>query len=97
MSREVPWLYRNPRTGRRVRGEFPNTAMFAFQSSFAASVFVPDDDVAAVARDVAFFSLMWWAADELIRGHSPFRRLIGLATIVVVGGLAALPSRSSSR
>lgn len=97
MTREVPWLYRNPRTGKSVRGEFPNLSMFAFQTSFAASVLVPDDDTAAVARDVAFFSLMWWAADELLRGHSPLRRIIGLTTLVVVGGLAALPSRSARR
>ena len=95
MTREVPWLYRNPRTGKRVRGEFPNLSMIAFLSSHAASVFVPDDDAAAVARDVAFFSLLWWAADELIRGHSPFRRILGAGVLVIVGGLAAVPSRST--
>ena len=95
MTREVPWLYRNPRTGKKVQGEFPNLSMIAFLGSHAAAVFVPDDDVASVARDVAFFSLMWWAADELIRGHSPFRRILGAGVLVIVGGLAALPSRSS--
>ena len=79
MTREVPWLYRNPRTGKRVRGEFPNLSMIAFLSSHAASVFVPDDD----------------AADELIRGHSPFRRIMGAGVLLIVGGLAAVPSRST--
>lgn len=93
MSRKVPWLYRNPRTGRRVRGEFPNLPMFGFLGSYAASVLAPDDDVSEVARSVATFSLLWWAADELLRGHSPLRRLTGGAVLLVVGGLALVPPR----
>ena len=88
----LDWFFRDPRSGRRVIAQPPNLPILLFIASVVARWLVEDgttlDTLLAWAGTVA---LAWWAVDELVRGQSPFRRLLG------VGGIAAVVVMAAGR
>ncbi|HEX6877974.1 MAG TPA: hypothetical protein VF165_20100 [Nocardioidaceae bacterium] len=77
------------RHGDVVLGQFPNPALAVW---LVATVLrwtgVLDDESADTARDIGTGALLVWALDEIVRGATPFRRLLGAVVLVpVVVGL----------
>lgn len=74
--RGIDWLFRNRKTGRITVVQFPNAALAVF---LVASVLrrLLDGRFDNALRVLATGGLIWWAADELIRGVNPWRRLLG--------------------
>jgi len=84
------WLFRNRQTGRWTIGQRPNLSLGLF---FAAAVIrrLADDGTTIhdVASVIAPAAAIWWAADEIIRGVNPWRRILGSAVLAAtVIGLA---------
>ena len=74
----IDWIFRNRRTGRITIVQFPNVALGVF---LVASVLRRLLDAAGSAdtalKVIATGGLVWWAADELLRGVNPWRRFLG--------------------
>jgi hypothetical protein len=73
----------NRRTGRLTVTQWPNIPLSVFiMLTLLVHILHPRgaaDDLAHVLADVA---LIAWAADEIVRGVNPFRRILGVAVIV---------------
>jgi len=89
VSRTAEWLFRNRRTGAITVAQLPNLALAVFIAAEIAGRFVHSPSrPAAVLRAVAAVALMFWAADEIVRGVNPFRRILGVAVLsVTIAGL----------
>ena len=82
-------MFRSRTTGKITVGQPANLSQKLFQASTLVGVMLPKQTQAReIAGEVAVVSLTWWAADELLRGVNPFRRISGAVTLVVVAGLA---------
>lgn len=77
-------LFRNRHTGDLVLGQPPNAAAAIATAATVAQWLFPDGDTGRIAGIVSRASLAWWAADELLRGVTPARRLLGAATVLVL-------------
>ena len=74
--------------GRLVVGQFPNPALAVWLGALVwGRLGAPAADAAAL-DGVRFGALFVWALDELLRGASPFRRLLG--AVVLAGQLVPL-------
>lgn len=82
--RSFGWLFRSRQTGDLVLGQPPNAAAAISSAATAVQWLFPDGDTGRVAGIVFRVSLTWWAADELLRGVTPARRLLGAATLLVL-------------
>jgi hypothetical protein len=87
MQRAVDWLFRNRRTGRITIVQFPNAALALFLVASVLGRLVHGNDA---LRVIATGALVWWAADEIVRGVNPWRRLLGGA--VLAGQVVSLVS-----
>lgn len=78
------------RHGEVVLGQFPNPALAVwFVAALLRWTGVLEGENADTARDVGAGALLVWALDEIVRGASPFRRLLGATVLIVVAvGLA---------
>jgi len=89
LRRPIDWLFRNRTTGQITVGQFPNPALWLFLAATAARWALPSGGWADTALgDVATLALLWWAADEVLRGVNPWRRLLG--AVVLAGQLVRL-------
>lgn len=79
----IGWFFRDRRSGRIVIFQWPNVALLVWLGAKAAAALFDLD-----TRVVATLALGWWAADEIVRGVNPWRRLLG--TVVLAGLLASL-------
>lgn len=83
-------FFRNPDTGRIVIAQWPNLPLWIYLGAVVVrTMFSPEGRVDTVVSAVGAVGLAWWAIDEVLRGESPFRRVLGgvvLAMLVV--GLA---------
>jgi hypothetical protein len=85
-------FFRNPETGRLVIVQWPNLPLaIFFLSTLVRSVFHPDGWAGAANSVVGGVGLAWWSVDEILRGESPFRRVLG--AIVLCGFALNLLSR----
>lgn len=92
MGALIDWLFRDRTTGRITIAQFPNAPLWAFLvASVLRRLLTPAGTVDSTLRVVAAGSLFWWAADELIRGVNPWRRLLGAG--VLAAQLVGLVSR----
>jgi hypothetical protein len=74
----VDWALRDRRTGRIVVAQWPNTALGVWMAaSVVLALSGPDGTWGRALRVVATVALGWWAADEILRGVNPWRRLLG--------------------
>ncbi len=78
----LEWLFRNRKTGHITVGQFPNLALGLFLAATVARWLVgPGGRFSGALGAVATGALLWWAADELLRGVNPWRRLLGAAIL----------------
>lgn len=83
VRRAVDWCFLSRETGRITIGQFPNAPLLLFMAASALDWAVqPVGTTGTVVRAVALGSLIAWAADELVRGVNPWRRLLGFGVLV---------------
>jgi hypothetical protein len=78
VRRTIDWLFRNRKTKRITIAQFPNAALGVFLAASLLGRLVHGNHGLSV---LATGALIWWAADELIRGVNPWRRLLGGAVL----------------
>jgi hypothetical protein len=71
----VDWFLRDPTTGRLTVAKPPNPALVAWALARTGSL--AWDERENELRCIASGALIVWAFDELVRGNSPFRRVLG--------------------
>jgi len=81
------WWFRDS-DGRLVLGQFPNPALSVWLVALVLGRFDLSAAHAAAVDGVRHGALLVWALDELVRGASPFRRVLGV--VVLAGQLASL-------
>ncbi|MGB7983021.1 MAG: hypothetical protein WCF36_19730 [Candidatus Nanopelagicales bacterium] len=91
VRRAADWLFVDRGTGRYVLGQFPNLSLIVFVLARGlAWVTSAAGAWGAVLYWVGTGALAWWAADELLRGVNPFRRMLGAVVLgFVVWGVVA--------
>jgi ABC-type glycerol-3-phosphate transport system permease component len=78
-------FFRNPDTGEVVVFQMPNIPLWIFLAATAARlVFHPNGAVGTAISIIGSVSLVVWAAFEIARGESPFRRVLGAVVLVAV-------------
>jgi hypothetical protein len=82
-------FFRNPETGELAVVQTPNIPLAVFLvASVARMMLHPAGGVGTVVSVVAAASLVVWAALEIFRGDSPFRRVLG--GVVLLGSVLGL-------
>jgi hypothetical protein len=83
-SHSVVWrFFRNPETAKLVIVQFPNIPLAIFLlATLARIAFHPHGAGATAVSVVAGIGLGWWAVEEIARGDSPFRRVLGGAVLI---------------
>lgn len=76
----VDWFFRDPTTGRLTVAQPPNPAIATWALARIAALAWDERDVEL--RWIGSGALIVWAADELLRGRSPFRRVLGGGVLV---------------
>ena len=80
----VSRFFRNPRTGELVIAQMPNAPLWIFiVAAGIRAVAHPHGAVGTVVSVAAGVSLAVWAVLEILRGESPFRRVLGAGVLVV--------------
>ena len=78
----LDWMFRSRKTGQITLAQLPNWSLTLWLLASGVMWLVhPRGWVHDVLVVVASAALALWAADELLRGVNPFRRLLGLATL----------------
>ncbi len=81
------WWFRDA-DGHLAVGQLPNPALWVWGVGAVLGRFELSDARAAAVDGVRDGALLVWALDEVVRGASPFRRVLG--AVVLVAQLAAL-------
>lgn len=98
----VGWFLRDPATGRVVLYQRPNArltlagALTTTGKVLKATHVVADGDAADVWLDRArTVIVLWWAVDEVVRGTTPYRRVVGgvVAAVTVTRAVRAERAR----
>lgn len=88
LVRARDWMFQDRRTGAITVAQWPNLPLWLFLAlTLAAWIARGAEPAASWLAFAADLALGWWAIDELVRGVNPWRRLLGLATLI---GLAML-------
>lgn len=75
------WWFENRETGEVTIAQFPNLPLFVAFAGWLVGRFA-DGAVETAAQVVTYAGVAWWAADEVIRGVNPWRRVLGIGGIV---------------
>ena len=78
------WWFRSRETGEITIAQVPNPPLWIFLAATIGRWVVSDGGWADAMWWISTGALAWWAADELIRGVNPWRRVIGVAGLVFV-------------
>ncbi|RNL77740.1 hypothetical protein [Nocardioides marmorisolisilvae] len=81
------WWFRSA-DGRLTVWQFPNPALAVWFVALVVGLLPLAPSHAATVEGLRRGALVVWALDELVRGSSPFRRVLG--AVVLVGQLASL-------
>jgi hypothetical protein len=81
------WWFRSA-DGQLAVGQLPNPALSVWIVATILSSFDLPDRAGTTVEGIAAGALLVWALDELVRGASPFRRVLG--AVVLVAHLARL-------
>lgn len=81
------WWFRS-QDGRLALWQLPNPALCVWMVALVLGRFDLSDTHATVVDGIGRGALLVWALDEVVRGSSPFRRLLGL--VVLTAQLASL-------
>ena len=90
LRRAFDWVFRSRETGKIVIVQALNLPLGIFFVAAAVRRFAGLEGAArTVVEVVATGSLLWWAADEVLRGVNPFRRLLGavVGTATIAGAV----------
>jgi hypothetical protein len=79
--RILEWFVRDHRTGRIALAQVPNPALGVWALTTVGLWVGLFADRAAELRWIGAGALIAWGADEVIRGASPARRLLGLVVL----------------
>lgn len=74
--------YFRDRRGRQTVFLRPNLPIMAWAGLGAASGMALTPRYRNLLHRASQGAMMWWAADEALRGRSPFRRTVGAAALV---------------
>ncbi len=86
------WLFRSRTNGKLAIAQVPNIPLWIFLAATAVRIALhPAGSVGTAVSVVGTAALVWWAVDEIARGESPFRRVLG--AVVLVGVLVGLLTR----
>lgn len=77
----IDWWFRDRATGRIVVAQFPNATLAVWMVASALHLLVSAHAHADVLRWIACGALLAWAADEVVRGVNPFRRVLGALVV----------------
>jgi hypothetical protein len=81
--RAVRWMFASRRSGRLTVAQWPNIPLWIFIIlTVGYHVLSAKGGAGHVIRVLADVALLVWAADELVRGVNPFRRILGVIVIV---------------
>jgi hypothetical protein len=85
----INWLFRNRKTGRITIVQFPNAPLWIFLAASALRRLLhPAGTLNTGLAAASTVGLIWWGADELLRGVNPWRRLLGGS--ILAGQLVSL-------
>jgi hypothetical protein len=74
----LEWAFRNRRTGTITIVQMPNMALGLFLVvSVVRWLMQPAGGLGTALNVVTLSALVWWAADEVLRGVNPWRRFLG--------------------
>jgi hypothetical protein len=92
--RIVRWMFVNRRTGGITVAQWPNVALSVFTAmSVALRLNIAKGTPQSALRLLSIVTILVWAADELIRGVNPFRRILGLGVLLATISGVALRGR----
>lgn len=83
----VRWWLRSA-DGRLALWQFPSPALWVWLATLALSTVHFSTEHRTQVQGIGHGALIVWAVDEIVRGASPFRRLLG--TVILIGQLASL-------
>jgi hypothetical protein len=85
-------MFVNRRTGGITVAQWPNVALSVFiASSIERRLDIANGAPQTPLRLLSVVAILVWAADELIRGVNPLRRILGLGVLLgTINGLAQL-------
>ncbi len=91
VRRAADWLFIDRESGQYVVGQFPNLSLIVFVVARGLAWLTKAAGTwGSVLYWVGTGALVWWAADELIRGVNPFRRMLGAVVLgFTLWGVAA--------
>jgi hypothetical protein len=76
-------FFRNSGTGKLAIVQLPNIPLAIFiVATLVRSAFHPHGAGGTALSVIGAVSLAWWSVDEIARGDSPFRRILGAAVLV---------------
>src|SRR3954452_219019 len=79
----VSRFFRNPETGEVVVAQMPNIPLWVFLAATVTRLLLhPTGTLGTIVSVVGTVGLVVWAALEIIRGESPFRRALGAVVMV---------------
>lgn len=79
----IDWAFRNRQTGRITVAQWPNVALGLFLAATVLRWLVhPAGGVGTAFNVFTLATLVWWAADEVLRGVNPWRRFLGGSLLV---------------
>lgn len=73
----INWLFINRETQNYTFGQKPNVSLIAFIISKAVELIVENESVTQIAAWASAGFILWWGADEIIRGVNPWRKILG--------------------
>jgi hypothetical protein len=83
------WWFENRETGRITVAQFPNAPLVGAAAAWVVRRLAPEGSTLEDLSGIAFVVLLLvWAADEVVRGVNPWRRLLG--SVVIAWQLARL-------
>ena len=92
--RIVRWLFINRRTDGITIAQWPNVALSVFIAlSIARRLNIAKGTPQTTLRLLSAVAILVWAADELIRGVNPFRRILGLSVLLATISSLSLLAR----
>jgi hypothetical protein len=78
----INWFFTDAKTGRAVLWQTPNVPLAVFLLTAVVRLLVhPGGTVGAALLVVGTLALVVWASLEILRGDSPFRRVLGTAVL----------------
>jgi hypothetical protein len=75
------WWFRSE-DGRLAVGQLPNPALSVWIVASLLSILDVSDRHATTVEGIADGALLVWALDEVVRGASPFRRVLGAVVLL---------------